>query len=78
MAALTIKWTKQAIADVDKIYDFIAANNPRAASAIVDRIDQAITSLTTHPKLGRPGRVAGSRELVVPRSRFIIAYRLRG
>jgi plasmid stabilization system protein ParE len=42
MAALTIKWTRQAIADVDNIYDFIAANNPRAARAIVDRIDRAI------------------------------------
>jgi toxin ParE1/3/4 len=78
MAALTIKWTRQAIADVDKIYDFIAANNPRAAKAIVGRIDRAITGLTTHPRKGRSGRVAGSRELVVPRTHFIIAYRLEG
>jgi plasmid stabilization system protein ParE len=28
MAALTIRWTRQAIADIDNIYDFIAANTP--------------------------------------------------
>ena len=78
MAALTIKWTRQAIADVDNIYDFIAANNPRAARAIVDRIDRAITGLTLHPRKGRAGRLAGSRELIVPGTSFIVAYRLDG
>jgi plasmid stabilization system protein ParE len=34
MAKLTIRWTRQAIADVDHIYDFIAASNPAAARAI--------------------------------------------
>jgi plasmid stabilization system protein ParE len=53
MAALTIRWTGQAIADVDHIYDFIAARDPRAARAIVDRIDRAITNLTLHPRIGR-------------------------
>ena len=77
MAALTIRWTRQAITDVDNIYDFIAANNPRAARAVVDRIDRAITSLTLHPRIGRVGRLPGSRELVVPRTPFIVAYRLR-
>jgi plasmid stabilization system protein ParE len=78
MAALTIRWTRQAIVDVDNIYDFIATSSPRGARAIVDRIDRAIMSLTVHPRMGRPGRVPGSRELVVPRTRFIVAYRLRG
>jgi toxin ParE1/3/4 len=77
MAALTIKWTKQAIADVDNIYDFIAASDPQVARAMVDRIDRAITNLTLHPKMGRSGRVAGSRELVVAGTPYIVAYRLR-
>jgi addiction module RelE/StbE family toxin len=78
MAALTIRWTQQAIADIDDIYDFIAANNPRAARSVVDRIDRAVISLTTHSRMGRPGRLAGSRELVVAGTPFIVAYRLRG
>jgi toxin ParE1/3/4 len=78
MASLTIRWTKQAIADVDNLYNFIAANNPRAARAAVDRIDQAITNLTLHPRIGRSGRVAGSREMVVAGTPYIVAYRIRG
>lgn len=78
MATLTIKWTKQAIADIDNIYDFIAANDPRSARAMVDRVDRAITRLITHPQMGRSGRVMGSRELVVSGTPYIVAYRLQG
>jgi toxin ParE1/3/4 len=78
MAALTIRWTRQAIADVDHIYDFIAANNAAAARAMVDRIDRAVSSLVAHPRIGRSGRVAGSRELIVSGTLYIVAYRLRG
>ncbi|HEX5078852.1 MAG TPA: type II toxin-antitoxin system RelE/ParE family toxin [Geminicoccaceae bacterium] len=77
MAALTIRSTRQAISDVDHIYDFIAANNTAAAHAVVDRIDRAINGLPAHPRMGRTGRVAGARELVVPGTPYIVAYRLR-
>jgi toxin ParE1/3/4 len=78
MAALTIGWTRQAIADVDHIYDFIGATNPVPARAMVDRIDQAINGLVANPRMGRVGRMAGSRELVVAGTPYIVAYRLRG
>jgi toxin ParE1/3/4 len=78
MATLTIRWTRQAIADADHVYDFIAADNAAAARAMVDRIDQAINSLIAHPRMGRAGRVAGSRELIVSGTPYIVAYRLRG
>jgi toxin ParE1/3/4 len=77
MAALRVEWTRQALADVDQIHDFIAARDPRAARAVVERIDRAITRLCEHPRMGRTGRVAGSRELVVAGSPYIVAYRLR-
>jgi plasmid stabilization system protein ParE len=51
MAKLTIRWTRQAIADVDHIYDFIAANNAAAARAMVDRIDRVINGLVPHPRI---------------------------
>jgi toxin ParE1/3/4 len=75
MAALTIRWTRQAIADVDHIYDFIAANNAAAAQAMVDRIDRAINNLAAYPRMGRVGRLAGSRELVVSGTPYIVALR---
>ena len=35
------------------------------------------TRLVMHPEIGRPGRVPGTRELVVPRTPFIIPYRVK-
>ena len=34
--------------------------------------------LLLHPKLGRAGRIKGTRELVVSRTSFIVAYRIEG
>lgn len=39
---------------------------------------QAVERLVDLPSLGRPGRVAGTRELVVRRTPYVIPYRLRG
>jgi len=33
--------------------------------------------LTTFPQSGRTGRIGGTRELVVPRTPFIVAYRIK-
>jgi plasmid stabilization system protein ParE len=33
--------------------------------------------LATQPALGRPGRVAGRRELIVPQTRYLTPYRGR-
>ena len=43
------------------------------ASAIVDAVDR----LAAHPAVGRPGRVPGTRELVVSRTPYVIPYRVR-
>jgi addiction module RelE/StbE family toxin len=76
MAPLATRWTRQAVADLDQVFDFVAAANPSAAAVMMETIDRAVDGLTSHPRLGRPGRVSGTRELVVPRTSYIVAYRL--
>jgi plasmid stabilization system protein ParE len=39
---------------------------------------EAVAQLAEQPGLGRPGRVPGTRELIVSRTRYIVPYRVRG
>lgn len=76
MAAVKLRWTRLALADLDCAREFIAAESPRAAWATVHRIEAALKALARYPQMGRSGRVAGTRELVIPGTPFIAAYRL--
>jgi toxin ParE1/3/4 len=62
----------------EDIHERIAADNPTAARRMTERIRAAVTRLTTSPALGRAGRVADTRELVIPRTPYIVPYRVKG
>lgn len=47
------------------IWDFIATDNPAAAARMDDLFSDSATRLAEHPKLDRPGKIVGTRELVV-------------
>lgn len=75
---MMIRWTAEALGALVTIIDYIEAENPAAAFALGDRILTATeTILADHPHAGRPGRVEGTRELVVHPS-YLVAYRVRG
>lgn len=73
---MRIRYTRQARSDLEEIHSYIAQDNPLAARKVVAAIRRDITLLIDNPGLGRPGRVAGTRELVVTRLPFIAAYRI--
>ena len=75
---MTIVWSPRAIEHLAHLREYIARDNPNAAKRIASALLEAIERLAQLPNLGRPGRVAGTRELVVPRVPYIIPYRLRG
>jgi len=73
-----LAWTRLALDDLDHARDFIAAANPQAARDTIDRIERATEALLAHPEIGRPGRLEGTRELIVVGTPFVVPYRLRG
>jgi toxin ParE1/3/4 len=75
---VTIVWSPRAIGHLAHLREYIARDNPNAAKRIASALLEAIERLAQLPNLGRPGRVAGTRELVVPGTPYIIPYRLRG
>jgi len=75
---VTIVWSPRAIEHLAHLREYIARDNPNAAKRIASALLEAIERLAQLPNLGRPGRVAGTRELVVPGAPYIIPYRLRG
>ncbi|HEY0306750.1 MAG TPA: type II toxin-antitoxin system RelE/ParE family toxin [Acidobacteriaceae bacterium] len=67
-----------ALADREAIFDYIEADSPQAAVMVEDRIREQIQQLMEFPEIGRPGRVDGTRELVIHRTPYIAAYRIDG
>ena len=74
---MELVWTPEAILDREQIYDYIEADNPAAALALDELFSVKATRLVEHPGLGRPGRIAGTRELVAQRH-YILIYDLAG
>lgn len=74
---MIIEWLPAAQHDFDSIVDYISSDKPLAAIKQGDEIERQVASLLEHRQLGRPGRVKGTRELVVVRTPYIVAYRLK-
>lgn len=74
---MRVKWLRAAIASLIAETEYIARENPAAAMRVEVSIKQGVEHLRRFPALGRPGRVSGTRELVVPGTPYIIPYRVR-
>jgi len=75
---MTILWSPEAIDDLTSIRAYIAEDNPAAARGVVLHIMQNIEQLlSSNPQMGRPSRVPGTRELVIPKTPFVVPYRLQ-
>jgi addiction module RelE/StbE family toxin len=63
---------------MDAAMEYIALENPDAAVKMYAYIRERVATLANHPETGRPGRVFGTRELVIGGYPYIIPYRIRG
>jgi toxin ParE1/3/4 len=74
---MNIVWSPEATQDLAVLHAYIAEDDPAAAMRTVLRIlDIVETALAGNSRMGRPGRVPGTRELVISRSPFIVPYRV--
>jgi len=71
-----IEWTEQATQQLDQAHDYITLSNSEVAAQITMHIATSVQQFATFPMSGRPGRVPGTRELIVSNSPFVAAYRI--
>jgi len=74
---MKVVWSRRAIGHLVSLREFIAKDSEQNAAVVAQRILDSINLLQTQPEMGRPGRVLGTRELVVPNTPYVIPYRVR-
>jgi len=73
---LKIRWVHLALDDLREIDKYISKDSPATAKKLLTLIWETTQLLKEHPHIGRPGRVSGTRELVISGTPFIIPYRV--
>ncbi|MDI7776287.1 type II toxin-antitoxin system RelE/ParE family toxin [Asticcacaulis sp. EMRT-3] len=73
---MKLVWAPKALADRLNILEFIAADNPRAALGMDDLFRRAAEGLLDFPQQGRPGSIAGTRELI-PHEHYRLIYEIQ-
>ena len=74
---MRIFWTNRFLSELEAIGEYIAAHNPRVAARVVNTIHSKTDRLlSANPFIGRPGEIKGTRELVIPGTPYIVAYRV--
>ncbi|RFB82244.1 addiction module toxin RelE [Rhizobium leguminosarum bv. trifolii] len=74
---MKLVWRAKAQSDRKEAIQFIADQNVVAAISQLDEIERQTDLLIDQPEIGRPGRINGTRELVISRTSFVVIYRIR-
>lgn len=74
---MKVEWSRRAIRDLADAWDYVAGDSEAAADRLLFVLTHSVEPLTAHPRAGREGRVKNTRELVVPGTPYIIAYRAK-
>ncbi len=73
---MEIKWLRKALLNLDQEAEHISKNDQQAAKLVVQRIYHTVSLLKENPSLGHPGRLPGTHELIIPKTRYIVPYRV--
>jgi addiction module RelE/StbE family toxin len=72
-----VAWTPEALQDRVDVWDYIADDNPGAAARMDELFSESAARLADHPRLGRPGTIPGTRELI-PHESYRLVYEIDG
>lgn len=72
---MKLKWTLDALTDLQTILDYIKQDNPQEAQALAAGFRHTAEHLTRHPFIGRRGDLDGTRELMLHRN-YLLTYRV--
>ena len=74
---MAVHWSPEARADLQSIRAYIAKDKPGAGRKVGRHILEVVEiHLAKNPELGSPGRVPGTRELVIAKTQYIVAYQV--
>ncbi len=76
MSGRRLCWTRLALQRLGSVGDWIAESNPDGADRTVARLSTAAEAISDHPAIGRPGRISGTRELLISDLPYIVVYRV--
>jgi toxin ParE1/3/4 len=75
---MDLRWTEDAAADVERIADYLFEHLPVRAADLVTKIFNVPGDLLIFPNRGRPGKMPGTRELVLTPLPYLVVYRIEG
>lgn len=73
---MNVVFSPQAREDLREIFLYIAEDSPAAARLVLARIRERVKELKDNPHIGRPGRVPGTRELVILKTPYLAPYQV--
>ena len=74
---MQVIWETRAENDLAEYQQYVHQFNPKASIDVVDRIFGCVDAITEQPLMGKPGRIAETRELVIPGLHVSVIYRVQ-
>lgn len=73
-----VTWADSAQRDLDAALAYLQQESPRGARRVSERIFQAVGLLERFPEIAPASRHRGLRQMVVPRTPYLVIYRIEG
>ena len=71
---MRVRWTRQALKNLETAVHYISTDSPGNDQKVAQKIWDSIQLLQQQPGMGRPGRIPGTRELIISDLPFIAPY----